>query len=273
MDQFEKEYEDDINKLDEMMKDELSAIKDKYAELKKQRKKKYTQDKKQFEKQEEKAPRKTIPKALKNQVWDQYIGKDKGIGNCECCKKEIDSKHFECGHIIAVSTGGQDTIDNLRPICSLCNKSMGKMNMTEFCDKYMKPVVKGPSFKELQDEHHKNEHRIVELNDEINRINANNHNYNSPFGNNFECENNVFWMNQHSPHVNHTRKQEEERNKLETANKELVDSMNKINADDTKKYLDQIENDKTKHTMRSNFYYKQMNMYQPFTCSFCDKKN
>jgi hypothetical protein len=178
MDQFEKEFEEDINKLDDMMKDELSAIKDKYAELKKQRKKKYTQDKKQFEKQEEKAPRKTIPKTLKNQVWDQYIGKDKGMGNCECCKKEIDSKHFECGHIIAVSTGGQDTIDNLRPICSLCNKSMGKMNMIEFCDKYMKPVIKptdniinskhkNNTFEELKDKYHQNLHRIMDLKNTI----------------------------------------------------------------------------------------------------------
>jgi hypothetical protein len=272
MEQFEKEYEDDINKLDEMMKDELSAIKDKYAELKKQRKKKYTQDKKQFEKQEEKAPRKTIPKALKNQVWDQYIGKDKGIGNCECCKKEIDSKHFECGHIIAVSTGGQDTIDNLRPICSLCNKSMGKMNMTEFCDKYMKPVVKGPSFKELQDEHHKNEHRIVELNDKITHINTKyNRNRDSESGGQ------AYWLNQYSTASTEITKLQQEENKLVDINKELAEKMNKINVDDAKKYLDQIKNDKTQH-IRKRFMHINSTFYQhmssqSFTCSFCDKKN
>ena len=37
--------------------------------------------------------RKTIPKALKNKVWDTYIGIEKGIGKCFCCQKEIDSKN------------------------------------------------------------------------------------------------------------------------------------------------------------------------------------
>jgi len=82
-----------------------------------------------------------IPKLLKNQSWDTYIGKEKGIGNCYCCSAEIDSKHFECGHVIPVSKGGPDTIDNLRPICSLCNKSMGTKNMDEFIKKYIKKSV------------------------------------------------------------------------------------------------------------------------------------
>jgi hypothetical protein len=82
--------------------------------------------------------KKTIPKTLKNNVWDVYIGKEKGIGGCFACHQEIDSKHFECGHVIAESDGGDITTENLRPICSLCNKSMGTTNMNIFKDKLAK---------------------------------------------------------------------------------------------------------------------------------------
>jgi len=81
--------------------------------------------------------KKHVPKLLKNQSWDVYIGKEKGVGNCFCCNTEIDSKHFECGHVIPISKGGPDTIENLRPICSLCNRSMGSKNMAEFMKKYL----------------------------------------------------------------------------------------------------------------------------------------
>ena len=80
--------------------------------------------------------RKTIPKILKNIVWDTYIGRRKGTGPCYCCRKEIDSKDFECGHVIPVSIGGKNVIENLRPICSCCNKSMGSENLIQFKNTY-----------------------------------------------------------------------------------------------------------------------------------------
>ena len=43
---------------------------------------------------------------------------------------------FDLGHVNAVSMGGDDTIDNLRPICALCNKSMGNQNLLEFKEQY-----------------------------------------------------------------------------------------------------------------------------------------
>jgi 5-methylcytosine-specific restriction endonuclease McrA len=86
--------------------------------------------------------RKSIPKTLKNDVWDKYISRKKGIGQCYCCKKTIDSKNFECGHVLAVAKGGKTILQNLRPICGVCNKSMGTENLQQFKKKYYtKPNV------------------------------------------------------------------------------------------------------------------------------------
>jgi DNA segregation ATPase FtsK/SpoIIIE-like protein len=77
-----------------------------------------------------------LPKTIKSMVWNKYIGKEKGIGKCYVCSEDLDSKHFELGHIQAKAKGGSDEIDNLRPICSLCNKSIGTKNMDEFKKTY-----------------------------------------------------------------------------------------------------------------------------------------
>jgi 5-methylcytosine-specific restriction endonuclease McrA len=74
----------------------------------------------------------TISKTIRNKIWTTYIGTDRGIGTCFCCGDEISVFKYECGHVISEFNGGHVSIENLRPICSLCNKSMGKTNMTEF---------------------------------------------------------------------------------------------------------------------------------------------
>ena len=76
--------------------------------------------------------RKSIPKSVKDKVWNTYIGKTNGVGKCYCCSGRIDSKNFDCGHIIAAAVGGKNVPANLRPVCSTCNKSMGTQNMDEF---------------------------------------------------------------------------------------------------------------------------------------------
>ena len=40
--------------------------------------------------------------------------------------------NFHAGHIIAESVGGLINIDNILPICSTCNLSMGSQNMKVF---------------------------------------------------------------------------------------------------------------------------------------------
>ncbi|AYV84563.1 MAG: HNH endonuclease [Hyperionvirus sp.] len=48
-----------------------------------------------------------------------------------CFDNEINSNHFECGHIISTKNGGTDHITNLNPICDEWNKSMGTMNLKD----------------------------------------------------------------------------------------------------------------------------------------------
>jgi hypothetical protein len=77
--------------------------------------------------------KKYIPIALKTSVWNKYIGEEIGKTKCLCCNdRDITQLHFDCGHIIAEVNGGKMHIDNLRPICGRCNKSMGIKNMNEF---------------------------------------------------------------------------------------------------------------------------------------------
>ena len=110
--------DNELEQLDTKMKNEIKEIKEKYNNLKKDVKKKYKKDK-------PKVIRISIPKAVKDKLWDNNFGHDAGIGKCYCCQKEINSKKFDCGHIVSVAHGGTNNIDNLKPVCSTCNKSMG----------------------------------------------------------------------------------------------------------------------------------------------------
>lgn len=77
--------------------------------------------------------KKNIPKTLRSDVWDRYIGLDIGRTKCLCCRrKNITQFDFHCGHVVAEVKGGNTNVDNLRPICSNCNLSMGVKNMNDF---------------------------------------------------------------------------------------------------------------------------------------------
>jgi hypothetical protein len=78
-----------------------------------------------------------IPDNLKTDVWNKYVGKSNGVANCLCCGvNEISSRDFECAHIKAEANGGLTILENLRPICSKCNRSMGTQHMEEFMKKF-----------------------------------------------------------------------------------------------------------------------------------------
>ena len=103
--------------------------------------------KKDVVQEEEKPKRKTggrakkerIPATVRNIVWVTHFEGSKK-GRCWLCKVEdISSANFECGHVVSEKNGGMPTIDNLKPICSFCNKSVGTMNMEDFKKKYNIP--------------------------------------------------------------------------------------------------------------------------------------
>lgn len=78
-----------------------------------------------------------IPKSVRVAVWNRYIGNDKASGLCFAgCNTPIFQSNFECGHVISEKNGGQVHLDNLRPICGTCNKSMGTINMEKYMEKY-----------------------------------------------------------------------------------------------------------------------------------------
>jgi hypothetical protein len=97
--------------------------------------------------------RKSIPKTVKDHVWDVYIGVSNGIGKCFVCgRTEIRQSCFDAGHVISVRDGGENTIDNLRPVCPTCNKSMGSQHLYDFMrenfpDMYSEiPRTRSPKF-------------------------------------------------------------------------------------------------------------------------------
>jgi len=81
--------------------------------------------------------KKKIPKHIKTLIWNKYIGDDIMKHKCLCCKKEtIRNTDFEAGHVLSEYNGGSNEIDNLRPICRLCNASMGTMHMIDYIKMY-----------------------------------------------------------------------------------------------------------------------------------------
>ena len=67
-----------------------------------------------------------IPKALREQVWLTHIGK-RYEAKCyiSWCSNTITVFDFQSGHNIPESKGGPTKPENLIPICSRCNQSMG----------------------------------------------------------------------------------------------------------------------------------------------------
>lgn len=86
--------------------------------------------------------RRPIPKTIRIAVWNREFGDEVAKANCKVCDREIKVTDFETGHIIASSKGGSDNMENLLPVCSMCNKSMGTENMNDFRKTYFTPAMK-----------------------------------------------------------------------------------------------------------------------------------
>ena len=70
--------------------------------------------------------KKTIPKAIREQVWLKFMGKTfEHKCYIDWCSNTISVFDFQVGHDIPESKGGTLNLNNLKPICSRCNQSMG----------------------------------------------------------------------------------------------------------------------------------------------------
>lgn len=75
-----------------------------------------------------------IPKKLRINLWKSYFDTSM-IGKCYTCLEDIEFSDFECGHVKPVFYGGTTNLDNLRPICRICNNDMGITNMDDYMKK------------------------------------------------------------------------------------------------------------------------------------------
>ena len=121
----------ELEDLHSKMKNDINEIKEKYRLLKQEIKNKY-------KKLNNNNKRRSIPKIIKDNLWNKTFTEKSGLGQCFVCKGKITSRSFDCGHVISVANGGTDQLDNLQPVCSTCNKSMGTQNMIEFKQQYFK---------------------------------------------------------------------------------------------------------------------------------------
>lgn len=77
-----------------------------------------------------------IPPTIRKVVFNRW-SKGRISMLCYCCRiNEIDCHDFECGHIVAEGMGGRICEENLRPICTPCNRSMGTRNMFEYIEQF-----------------------------------------------------------------------------------------------------------------------------------------
>lgn len=82
----------------------------------------------------------SIPKKLREAVWDRYIGADIGITKCPVCNitdiKQGGSNSWHCSHVLAECNGGTTSVDNLRVLCPGCNSSMSTMCLYDYAIKF-----------------------------------------------------------------------------------------------------------------------------------------
>jgi hypothetical protein len=89
--------------------------------------------------------RKSIPKKLQQQVWEKEFNANSN-GSCPIykCENILDKKvsnSWQCGHIMSVANGGTNDLDNLRTICTDCNKKMSSMNWDDYINKLYKETI------------------------------------------------------------------------------------------------------------------------------------
>ena len=82
--------------------------------------------------------RKTYSISDNRKVWEDIFGKEYEVV-CKICKRNkmsaLDKNSWHMAHINSFSEGGADDLENIRPVCADCNKSMSACNLVEYCKK------------------------------------------------------------------------------------------------------------------------------------------
>ncbi len=74
-----------------------------------------------------------VSKVLRRKVWEKEFGLQHANAICPLCQtQQISVWDFQCGHVISRKHNGETTLDNLRPICILCNMSMSSKDWYVF---------------------------------------------------------------------------------------------------------------------------------------------
>jgi 5-methylcytosine-specific restriction endonuclease McrA len=72
-----------------------------------------------------------IPRRVRMAVWHNRH-ENTTVGHCFVCQNELLYDDMECGHIVAHAQGGDCCDTNLEPVCRICNRDMGVMNMNDY---------------------------------------------------------------------------------------------------------------------------------------------
>lgn len=84
-----------------------------------------------------------VPQALKWQLWIQHAGENfKAKCATPWCRTVINVTNFQAGHRLAESKGGPTTLENLVPICALCNQSMGTEHFDVWAQRGQPPTTR-----------------------------------------------------------------------------------------------------------------------------------
>ncbi len=74
---------------------------------------------------------------VKQDLWRDKFGNNTE-GECWVCCDPISCFNFQAGHVVPFVHGGSNDVSNLRPICSVCNQSMGAQDLRSFVLKNFK---------------------------------------------------------------------------------------------------------------------------------------
>lgn len=76
--------------------------------------------------EEKKHRRKSIPKKVRQKVYEKYDG------HCAYCGKKLEYKDMQVDHIKSHYLDGSDELENYNPSCRQCNFYKGTMDIEDF---------------------------------------------------------------------------------------------------------------------------------------------